>query len=50
MSDTFAVNAKKQEKKSKCFPSVAKVMLENGTSVRMSELQAGDKVQTGMNQ
>ena len=35
----FCCKCKKQEKKSKCFPSVAEVMLENGTSVRMSELQ-----------
>ena len=31
-----------------CFPSTAKVNLENGKSVRMSELQVGDKVQTGI--
>ena len=31
-----------------CFPSSARVMLENGKSVTMSELQIGDKVQTGM--
>ena len=33
-----------------CFPSSAKVLLENGKSVSMSKLQVGDKkqVQTGM--
>ena len=31
-----------------CFPSEAKVRLENGDSVTMSELQIGDKVQTGI--
>ena len=30
-----------------CFPSTARVSLENGESVTMSELQAGDRVQTG---
>ena len=30
-----------------CFPSTARVKLDNGESVRMSELQVGDKVQTG---
>ena len=31
-----------------CFPSMAKVKLENGKTVTMSELQTGDRVQTGM--
>ena len=31
-----------------CFPSTAKVSLQNGKSVIMSELQKGDQVQTGM--
>ena len=31
-----------------CFPSTAKVKLENGKSQLMSELHAGDKVQTGI--
>ena len=31
----------------KCFPSSARVILENGKSVTMSELQIGDRVQTG---
>ena len=31
-----------------CFPSTATVNLENGKAVTMSELQVGDKVQTGM--
>ena len=31
-----------------CFPSTAQVILESGKSVAMSELQIGDKVQTGM--
>ena len=30
-----------------CFPSAARVSLENGQTVIMSELQAGDKVKTG---
>ena len=30
-----------------CFPSKSKVKLENGDIVTMSELQKGDKVQTG---
>ena len=30
-----------------CFPSTAKVTLENGKSIKMSELQVGDRVQTG---
>ena len=33
---------------SKCFPSFSKVSLSNGKSVRMSELQIGDEVQSGM--
>ena len=32
-----------------CFPATSKVDLENGKSVAMSELQIGDKVQTGIN-
>ena len=31
-----------------CFPSTATVKLENGKTVTMSELQSGDKVETGM--
>ena len=31
-----------------CFPSTATVNLENGRRVKMSELQVGEKVQTGM--
>ena len=33
-----------------CFPSVGKVVIENGKSVTMSELQKGDRVQTGIDQ
>ena len=33
----------------RCFPSLSKVNLANGISKRMSELQIGDKVQSGMN-
>ena len=33
---------------SSCFPSAGKVNLENGKVVMISELQVGDKVQTGM--
>ena len=36
------------ENDKKCFPSLSKVNLANGKSVRMSELQTGDKVQSGM--
>ena len=32
----------------KCFPSAAKVSLENGKSLVISELQVGDRVQAGM--
>ena len=32
-----------------CFPSTARATLENGKSVTMSELETGDKVQTGRN-
>ena len=32
---------------SSCFPSTASVNLQNGKSVTMSDLQIGDKVQTG---
>ena len=31
-----------------CFPVSARLSLESGKSVAMSELQIGDKVQTGM--
>ena len=31
-----------------CFPSVATVETENGKSLRMSRLQVGDMVKTGM--
>ena len=31
-----------------CFPSSSKVNLENGDSVTMSEVQIGDRVQTGI--
>ena len=31
-----------------CFPDSARVTLENGQSAKMSELQIGDQVQTGM--
>ena len=32
---------------STCFPSEASLILENGKSVAMSQLQVGDKVETG---
>ena len=32
----------------KCFPAPARVSLENGKFVKISELQPGDRVQTGM--
>ena len=31
-----------------CLPASAMVSLDNGTSIRMDELQVGDKVKTGM--
>ena len=31
-----------------CFPGTAKVNLHNGKSVKMSELQIGDQVKTGI--
>ena len=31
-----------------CFPSMAKVKLKNGKTVTMSELEIGDRVQTGI--
>ena len=30
-----------------CFPATARLSLENGKSVTMSELRVGDRVQTG---
>ena len=30
-----------------CFPAAARVFLENGKMVKISELQIGDRVQTG---
>ena len=30
-----------------CFPSMSKIKLENGKIIPMSELQTGDRVQTG---
>ena len=33
----------------RCFPASARLTLENGDSVTMSELQTGDRVQTGIN-
>ena len=33
---------------SSCFPSLAKVKLGNGKSLKMSELKIGDQVQTSM--
>ena len=30
-----------------CFPAFAKISLENGQSVTMSELQIGEKVKSG---
>ena len=32
-----------------CFPSMAKIKLEDGTLITMSQLQIGDNVQTGIN-
>ena len=31
-----------------CFPSIAKLKLVNGKSIMMSDIQIGDKIQTGM--
>ena len=36
------------EHKGTCFPSTAKLRLQDGRSVAMSELQVGDRVQTGL--
>ena len=33
----------------KCFPATTEVFLDNGKLVKMSELQVGDRVLTGMN-
>ena len=35
-------------KSSSCFPSFAKVNIENGKVITMSDLQLGDRVETGM--
>ena len=35
------------KKCNKCFPATARLSLENGKSIMMSELQVGDRVQTG---
>ena len=32
-----------------CFPSMAKIKLEDGTLITMFQLQIGDNVQTGIN-
>ena len=32
----------------KCFPALTNIKLQNGTSIAMSELTVGDKVQTGI--
>ena len=37
-----------KKRKPPCFPSTARVSLENGKSVIMSELQVGDRAQTGI--
>ena len=31
-----------------CFPATGRLILENGKSITMSELQVGDRVQTGI--
>ena len=31
-----------------CFPSNAKIHLQNGKSIRMSEMKIGDQIQTGI--
>ena len=36
------------ESSESCFPSMAKVKVESGKSVKMYELQIGDRVQTSM--
>ena len=35
-------------RKRNCFPATASVKLESGKQIKMSELQVGDRVQTGM--
>ena len=37
-----------REYTAKCFPAAGGVFLNNGKLVKMSELQVGDRVQTGM--
>ena len=37
-----------QKRNAECFPSAAKVQLENGKIVTMSQLRIGDRVQTGI--
>ena len=39
--------SKEEECGGTCLPSTARVSLENGKSVAMSELRVGDRVQTG---
>ena len=36
------------EYKGACFPSIVKLRLEDGKYVAMSELQVGDRIQTGL--
>ena len=31
-----------------CFPAAAEVWMENGKSIKMSELEVGDRIQTGI--
>ena len=47
-SKLFYLEPKSSSSSSSCFPSEAKVQIENGKSVVMSELQIGDRVQTGI--
>ena len=44
---TATTTTKKPKKKKSCFPSTAKVTLEDRSLVTMSERKIGDKVQTG---
>ena len=43
----FCCGKRERDAFTACFPSTARVSLENGETVTMAELRRGDKVQTG---
>ena len=47
-ANTYCCECKQPPPSSKCFPAAAKIKLQNGRLMSMSELQIGDRVQTGM--